>query len=320
MNYLHECVFIEIENFRVCSHFNCSNVSVEVFQPNEEEPKEMEIECCDDCYVLELNGFYVCKNCGTVQSQEKIYDEDPYGFQNGEGNMYLRSSVSELYPNSSLGTSVYGNSRLAKMQGWNKMPYNERVIWEVSNDLKNRLSLQFSETVINQAIFEYKKLYNSMSISRGKNKKGLIASCVYFAARDKHTKITPKKLAEIMEIPVSVLNKSINVYIEHTDFNHLKISKAEDYAQDYCNKYNLDFKFQKLLKNMCNTVEDSDILSSCVPQNICLSLMLFILKEMQDSKLTVKQVSGDYNVSVNTISKLLEVLKQNKNYIFSRLK
>lgn len=320
MDSLHSCkdYLVDIKNFKVCSYFNCSNVLIIGIDDNYED-QCMIVDCCNDKNVIERNGFFVCSNCGVIETTEKIYDDDPYGFQNGKDSTYLHATVSEMYPESSMGTSINGNSRLAKIQNWNKMPYKERVIWEVSNDLKSRLANIFSDTVINQAIAEYKTLYAKTSIHRGKNKKGLIASCVYFAARDNLTKITPKKLAELMDIDIGVLNKCITLYIENTEFNSMKISRAEDYAQEYCNKYDLDFKIQKLLIKMCNAVEESDILSSSVPQNLCLACLCFIFIEMK-KEINLKQICCDYNVSINTISKLVEVLKNNKNYIFSQLK
>lgn len=281
--------------------------------------KNNEHICCKMKYITEVEGFYVCINCGVTERFTQIYDEDIYGFQNGKEGIYLHSINSEMYPKSSMGTAIAGNSRLAKIQQWNNMPYKERVIWEISNDLNTRLAGIFSENIINDAISQYKHLYNKIDIHRGKNKKGMIASCVYFAANNKHTKISPKKLAQIMDVDVSTLNKCISIYIESLELK-MSVSKTKDYAQEYCNKYHIDFKVQKLLVKICNVVDDSNILLGSVPQNVCLSCLLFILKEMNQSNFTLKQICSEYNVSVNTINKILDTLYKNKNYIFSSLK
>lgn len=273
--------------------------------------------CCAMKYLSEVEGFYVCINCGVTERFTQIYDEDIYGFGK-EGNIQ-HGSISEMYPQSSMGTSIVGNSRLAKIQHWNKMPYKERVIWEISNDLNTRLVGIFSDNIINDAISQYKVLYNKMDIHRGKNKKGMIASCVYFAANNKHTKISSKKLAQIMDIDVSTLNKCISIYIENLDLK-MSVSKTREYAQDYCNRYKVEFKVQKLLVRLCDVVDESNMLLGSVPQNVCLSCLFFILKEMKQNQFTLKQICSDYNVSVNTINKILDVLYENKNYIFSSLK
>jgi transcription initiation factor TFIIIB Brf1 subunit/transcription initiation factor TFIIB len=284
----------------------------------------MEIEaqveqCCKEKYTIEKEGFYVCINCGVTERFTKIYDENIYGFQNGKDCTFVHSIISDMYPESSIGTGISGNSKLAKRQQWNSMPYRERVIWEVSNDLNTRLNGVFSDNIISDAIYQYKKIYNTLDINRGKNKKGIVAACVYFAANNKHAKISPKRLAAIMDIDIATLNKSISVYIENTklDFN---LSKAEDYAQEYCNRYKINFKVQKLLIKLCNVIEDSDILSGSVPQNICLSGLYFILNETNQNTVSLKEICKEYNVSVNTINRILEIIIKNKNYLFSRLK
>lgn len=279
--------------------------------------RKEEYICCPSKYMSEVEGFFVCINCGVTERFTQIYDEDIYGFGK-EGNIQ-HSSISEMYPQSSMGTSIVGNSRLAKIQQWNKMPYKERVIWEISNDLHTRLVGTFSENIINEAISQYKYLYNKIEIHRGKNKKGMIASCVYFAANNKYTKISPKKLAQIMDVDVSTLNKCISLYIESLELK-ISISKAKDYAQEYCNKYHIDFKVQKLLIKICDVVDDSNMLLGSVPQNVCLGCLHFILKEMNQNSFTLKQICSEYNVSVNTINKILDVLYENKNYIFTSLK
>lgn len=278
-----------------------------------------DILCCDEKYVSEIEGFCICINCGVAEKNKQIYDENIYGFQNGKDSIFLHSISSGLYPQSSNGTSIAGNSRMAKINKWNNMPYKERVIWEMSNELNTRLSGILSEKIISETIYQYKYIYNKTNIHRGKNKKGLVASCVYFAANNNNTKISPKTVADLMNTDISTVNKYISIYTEHLKLD-TNISKARDYAQQYCNKYSIVFKIQKLLINFCDVVEDSDILQGSVPQNICLSCLFFILHEMKQENITLKKICEDYNVSTNTIHKILEILSKNKNYIFSRLK
>lgn len=280
---------------------------------------KVDTDCCPKKYMIEKEGFYTCVNCGMTEKNSKIYSEDIYGFQNGKDSTYLHSMISDMYPESSIGTAIFGNSRLAKMQQWNSMPYKERVIWEVSNDLNSRLAGILSENIIKESITHYKYIYNKIDICRGKNKRGIIAACVYFAANNKNTKLSPKKIASLMDIDITTLNKSISIYVENIELK-LKISKPEDYAQEYCNKYKVNFKIQTLLIKICNVIEESDILLGCVPQNICLASLIFIMGEMSEANYSLKNMCMDYNVSTSTINKIIDVINKNKNYIFSRLK
>ena len=64
---------------------------------------------------------------------------------------------------------------------WNAMPYNERTLWNVFDKLTGiSLTNGIPQKIIDDAKVLYKRA-SEKKISRGDNKEGLIASCIYHA-------------------------------------------------------------------------------------------------------------------------------------------
>jgi transcription initiation factor TFIIIB Brf1 subunit/transcription initiation factor TFIIB len=222
-----------------------------------------------------------------------------------------------MYPKSGVGTAISGNSRLSQIQKWNSMPYDERVIWKVSNDLKSKLMNHFSQKVISDAVGLYKEAYNTMEIRRGRYKTGLICACVYFSAKQNYTNISPKKISNLMDVDISTVNKCISMY----SINHQtsKITKSSDYVQIISNEFNFSFKVQKLITNICKVVDELNILDNCIPQNVCTSVVIFTCNEM-NAPLDKNKLSDFNEVGLASITKLIKILNTHKQTIFSVVK
>ena len=97
--------------------------------------------------------------------------------------------VNQLLPESSVGTSISyrgGNKnmyKIRKYQQWNGMPYKERSLYKVFLEIQGKCS---KHNIPNVIITEAKSLYkiiSSTKISRGSNRTGIIAACVYFGCQ-----------------------------------------------------------------------------------------------------------------------------------------
>lgn len=276
--------------------------------------------CCESTYIIQASGSCVCFNCGLVL-ENQVYDDTPFSFQTGANNMFLHSTVSEMYPKSSFGTTIGGNTRLARMQNWNSMPYSERVIWEVSTFVKAKLSNKFSDVVINNTLTLYKKIYINSPVCRGKNKKGMVAACVYYSAKQNRISLSTKHVAHLMGLDLAVVNKSISKYLELSmESMSISSTSAADYLQLYFNKYNTQFKVQKLMKRVCDFVEVKGMLRGSTPQVITTSVFYFILIEMKNENTpTLRDLSVFSNIGLPSIKKVVTILQAKKNYIFSSL-
>lgn len=301
-------------NAELCDKIFADILSMKHAESNKKK-NEKDQPCCKSPYFIDSEGYEVCVNCG-VTLTERIFDDDIFSFNTGTDNMYLHSKVNSLYPESSNGTKIQGNSKIAQIQNWNSMPYHEHVIWEVSNNLKSLLYGYFSQKVISDSVQLYKEIYKKMDICRGDNKKGIIAACVYFAAKNNNADKSPKQIANIMDIDISLFNKSTKIYTQVIGNTTNKNRKSSNFVESYCNTLNLPYNIRKIVLKLCNIIDNNDILN-CFPHNACLSIIIFTCKEM-NIDIDIKNVCDKFNVSCMTITKIYKNLLSEKQNIFSK--
>ena len=282
---------------------------------NQDEIKDE--KCCDNYYTRDIEGCVVCISCGLVSSTT-IFDENIFSFQNGENNMYLRSFTSELYPVSSQSTYISGNSKIAKIQAWNSMPYNERVIWEVSNELNSKLSQRFSSRIIQDTLFIYKNFYEKTGIFRGENKKGFVAVALYIATSKNFAPATPKEISTLLGVDLKSMYKCIQKYSEITGQSIENTKKASDFIEVYSNKIGIDFRTRKVSIKIINVIEKYKILGGTIPQNVCIATIVFVCKEMKNH-LDTNKITKDFSISNTTLEKTVAIIVENKQKIFKSI-
>jgi transcription initiation factor TFIIIB Brf1 subunit/transcription initiation factor TFIIB len=271
-------------------------------------------DCCEFKYTTMNEGYEVCDNCGVV-SQTKILEDNVYTFSNGENNMFLRTFSSYLFPVSSNSTMIAGHSNIARLTSWNSMPYNEKVLWEVQNEIKAKLGLLLSDKIITESLVLFKQLYEKANSFRGNNKKGFVAVCVYIASSMNYSPISPKEIANALGVELKAVYKCIQKYSEIMGESR-SVSSA-DFLNHFCNKLGLEFKIQKRVLKILRVVEDCAILSSSTPQNICLSAIIFVCKEMK-LEFDTLAVCEEFAISPSTLDKLVTTIQKEKKYILQQ--
>lgn len=279
--------------------------------------------CCKESYFTELEGCTVCVNCGVVFSVGIIDDTPDFC----EFSQVSHTKTSTFFPKSSGSTTMSGKSNLSRIQNWNSMPYNERVLWEISNLLKSKLNDYFQPRIIDDAIANFKVLDEKKNadgkkeIHRGKIRDGLIASCVYFACKSRGINKTPEEIAKIMEIDVTTFNKCTKIYNRLTDTKQ-ELVKSTDFVDTYYNSissdYSVSYKIQSTTKKISEAVEELSLLDGTIPQNITAGCILFTSNEMSlgiDPKIFVKK----FSISLNTLNKITAVITANKSKIYKNI-
>jgi transcription initiation factor TFIIIB Brf1 subunit/transcription initiation factor TFIIB len=279
--------------------------------------EEIEQTCCRDFYPIENEGYVSCGNCGVVHSTQ-IYDTNIFGFENGDDNRFLRSFPNLLYPIASTSSSISGNSKISKMANWNSMPYNEKVIWEISKELKSKIQNSFSNRVIEDTLFIYKKFYENSASFRGGNKKGFVAVCLYIASQNNFHIVSPKKIAEIIGIDNKTMTKCIRKYYELTE-EFKKVLTSVDFINSFYDQLAIDQRTKKHVTKICETVEKHSILGGALPQNICISVIGFVCSEMK-CELDLQRIEDEFIMSKITILKNIKLLEKNKQLIFQHIK
>ena len=171
------------------------------------------------------NGVIICQNCGKIL--DTIIDLTAewryYGVDDSKSSDPTRCGMpgNNLLPESSLGT-VVGSSRydsyemrkIRKYHTWNAMPYKERSLYGVFDQLTIRaVNNGIPACIIEDAKVAYKTLSEN-KLSRASNKKGLIASCIYIACKSKGVPRSAKEVAEIFKIKITSMTKGCKNYME----------------------------------------------------------------------------------------------------------
>lgn len=191
---------------------------------DENSSKTKNDKTCPECGGTEFmedsaRGMIFCE-CGQVvgdvvdDSAAKRYDDDV-------GNARCTGSHSALLPQSTLGTQVYASAKLRRLQIWCSMPYKERS----NNDLYKRIKAVCQEHGIVQMVeYDAKNICRKVCtkehtkgdnvgkpiITRGKNRKGIVAGCLFIACRqNKHTR-SAREIADYFGIEESDVNRGVS--------------------------------------------------------------------------------------------------------------
>lgn len=293
------------------------------FDISRETKKEVkEQRCCDNFYHVELEGCIVCINCGIVQ-RVGIIVNTPEFCEVGQG---YHTKTSAFFPKSSGSTKMSGNSKLSRIQNWNSMPYDERVLWEVSNLLKIKLQDHCQQRIIDCSLMNFKNLdakkdeNGKKEIHRGKIRDGLIASCVYFACKTSFSYKTPEEISKIMDIDITTLNKCTKIYTRIM-CQQQETSEPVDFVDTYYSSIGnnkISYKIQCTTKKICKVVQELGILDGTIPQNITAGCILFTSNEMALG-IQPKLFKDLFSISLNTLKKITTVITNNKNSIYKNI-
>jgi transcription initiation factor TFIIIB Brf1 subunit/transcription initiation factor TFIIB len=301
----------------------------EMLLEEEEGKKDCEIVCsCGSKRILNEDCMQICADCSSILG--KIIDNTAewryYGSDtksDDPSRCGLPTNV--LLPKSSLGSMIGGNKfgnydirLIRKYQMWNAMPYNERTLWNVFDKLTGvSLSNGIPQKIVDDAKVLYKRA-SEKKISRGNNKQGLIASCIYYACRMNNLPRSSKEIAKMFDIDPVVLNKGNSRFQTLLQIN-VSSSSPLDFISRYCS--NLDMKMEDIenCKKLAKFLEESEIMSDNSPTSSCASILYYYSKK-KNLGITKKQFSDVCQVSEVTVEKGYKFLEIYDNYINKNVK
>tara|TARA_B100002051_G_C16729133_1_gene637143 strand:+ start:161 stop:1111 length:951 start_codon:yes stop_codon:yes gene_type:complete len=311
-------------------HFNFLD-SIDV----KEDELKKEVKCCslEENYSFE-QGVIKCKACNEVISNISANPEwRYYGNNDSKSSDPTRCGmpVNSLLPESSVGSSVsYGNNdktmnQIRRLQGWNGMPYKERSLYKVFLEIQEICKANNIPTII---INEAKSLYSIISvtkISRGSNRKGIIAACVYFACKECEVPRTPKEIASMFTIDITVMTKGIKkcqeiVFMNKKNKNRLAKSisiNPNDFIERFCNKLKIDEVEVDFIQRICKQAIDQNIISENTPPSIAAGCIFYYIKN-KEKTISKKDISEICKISEVTINKCTKKLESN-DHLFGKI-
>jgi transcription initiation factor TFIIB len=284
---------------------------------------------CDHCgsrHMISEDGQHICLACNSVQS--RVIDTGAewryYGAEDSRDGDPTRCGMptNDLLPKSSLGSVIGGrrgeNSdmrRIRMYQMWNSMPYWERTLYSVFDQLANNTAIHgIPVKVLNDAKVMYTRA-SEKKISRGENKEGLIASCIYHACLVNKYPCSPKNVARMFHIDPNILTKG-NARFQTLLKLNVDPHNPQDYVAGFGSQLKMDFQDIERCKKLVKHVDDLEIVSENAPNSVAAGTIYFycITEELDFNK---KQIAEVCDVSEVTISKCYKRILKYKEMLVS---
>jgi transcription initiation factor TFIIIB Brf1 subunit/transcription initiation factor TFIIB len=277
---------------------------------------------CDACGVADFiqdEGHIICASCNAIYS--RIIDMGAewryYGADDNRSDDPARCGLptNDLLPKSSMG-SIIGNKkgdtrdmrRIRMYQLWNSMPYWERTLYNVFDKIVNNTS---NHGIPSKILDDAKTLYKRASekkISRGDNKEGLIASCIYYACLMNKTPRSPKEVSRMFHIDLNVLTKG-NARFQSLMQINVDCSNSNDYIARFGSHLNLNYNDIQKCKDLAQRLDDLEVVSENSPTSVAAGTIYFYVINNK-VPITKKQISDVCEVSEVTILKTFKRIQK----------
>lgn len=277
---------------------------------------------CDRCgssHMIADEGQYVCLDCNCIQS--RVIDTGAewryYGAEDSRDSDPTRCGMptNDLLPKSSLGSVIGGRRgdnkdirRIRMYQMWNSMPYWERTLYGVFDQLANSVANHgIPAKILDDAKVLYKRA-SEKKISRGENKEGLIASCIYYACLLNKLPRSPKEVAKMFRIDPNILTKG-NARFQTLLQINVESSNPDDYISRFGSKLKMEYQDIMRCKQLAAKLNDLEIVSENAPTSVAAGAIYYycMVHELDFSK---KMIADVCEVSEVTITKCFKRLQK----------
>jgi transcription initiation factor TFIIB len=298
--------------------------------------KDMRQDVCEDTCCdkhenhLISDGMIVCKDCHNVVTN--IIDGAEwryYGASDSKSSDPTRCGmpVNQLLPMSSVGSFISTRGghnksmyKVRKYQQWGGMPYKERTLLKVFQDI-SRVCKEagISEMIIKEAHVLY-KLVSSTKITRGSNRKGIIAACAYFACKINEVARSTNEIASIFSISGTVMTKGCKKFQEIMQLNKVDINRIhntntitmDDFIDRFCSKLHLTTDDILVIKHISYLSQVYNLVNDNTPPSMAAGCIYLYIKEM-DYDIHKKVIADICKISEVTINKCYKKLELHKD-------
>ena len=281
-------------------------------------------EHCQGSRIFVEDGQYVCGSCYTVQS--RVIDNGAewryYGAEDSRDDDPNRCGMATnpLLPRSSLGSVIGGRRndnldmrRIRRFQMWNSMPYWERQLLKMFDEITaNTQNHGIPNKVVDDAKVMYKQV-SDLKISRGENKEGLLASCIFYACIQNKTPRAAKEIARMFRIDTMVLTKG-NARFQNLLKINVDCSNPDEYICRFASRLNMNYTDIQACRRLTHLMDAMEIVSENAPTSVAAGA-LYYYSQRAKLELTKKQIAEECEVSEVTITKCFKRLSKYKDLI-----
>ena len=302
----------------------------ESFESTDSEGVELCLHCDSENLLLD-NGHVICQDCGTINSTSIDCNAEwrYYGNDDSKFSDPTRCGLptNDLLPQSSIGSTIsfkhnesYDMRKIRNYHMWNAMPYKERALHNVFESIQIRaVNSGIPLCIIEEAKILYKKI-SEKKISRGNNRRGIIASCIYKACCIQGSPRSSQEIADIFKISTKSMTRGCKNFDNIMNYNkHATIdsngSNSVDFIRRFCSHLNLAESVYQICKHVCEKAEEYNLVSKCIPPSIAAG-SIYLTCSLLNINISKRDISTQCKISEVTISKCYkELLKYHRHLL-----
>ena len=246
---------------------------------------------CHHKHYYDSDGAYVCSQCHAIITLE--IDEGPEWrtFKDGINHSRCGHTINYMLLRSSYGTTMSHIKqrkalfqRLKQINSWNSAPYVERsrkIVFDQINEHGRLWGL--TNNILSYSCYLYSEFNNiqlesqDSKLSRGNNRRGVMAACLYYACKKFNVTRQPEEIAKICQLDISSVNKGIKLFYNVTKHSHLidfdqdlqqRSLKHLDLFKRYCLGLKIPYKYRQALVKLFTKIAHLHILSKNTPKSM----------------------------------------------------
>ena len=288
---------------------------------------------CSSQNINTVNGSHVCSDCGTIFDSLLDYNAE-WRFYGSDDSKYSDPTrcglpTNSLLPQSSIGSTIsfkynesYDMKKIRNYHSWHAMPYKERSLHNVFDSIQVRaINSGLPPCIIEEAKILYKQIAET-KISRGANRKGIIASCIYKACSLQGCPRSTQEIADIFKIDTKNMTKGCKNFDTIMNSNKkpcvsVSGSKSVDFIRRFCSYLNLGNNIFSICLYVCEQAEKNNIVSKCIPPSVA-SGSIFLVCSLLNINVSKKDISQACKISEVTISKCYKELLKYHKYLLPK--
>lgn len=289
---------------------------------------------CDCANIDMIDGLLTCRNCFSVLDRIIDYGAEWrfYGSteNGGSGSACTRNTTRCSPPTNilvpTLGSMISSrpcqpSTTIQRYHFWNSMNYKERSLCSVFE----QLSVIAVRNGIPQVILEEaKRLYKTSSSlinTRGDNRKGLIACCMYMACKLNGAPRNAREMAELFGVDNGVISRGCKILqsVVVEEVGTIETSQPIDYVRRFSSRLHMDDVECKFASYIVEKALALEIVSDFMPSSVAAGAL-----HMTNIELNVgiqrQQIARACFLSDSTVSKCYKRLQQYKGHLLSHVK
>tara|TARA_B110001469_G_C9641017_1_gene322431 strand:- start:779 stop:1729 length:951 start_codon:yes stop_codon:yes gene_type:complete len=297
---------------------------------------EPDITCCNkECNYILKGTMLTCKICESIISNVCLDAEwRYYGIDDNKNSDPNRCGmpVNVLLPKSSIGSTISNKGstnknayKVKRFQDWNGMTYKERSKYKIFTEIKAVCEKNDIQLIIIKEASSLYSIASEVKITRGNNRKGLIAACVYFACKNCNVPRSSKEISKIFEIKSILVTKGIKnlqetLQMSNTNnrINKINTINQNDFIERFCYKLNIEGQHIKNIMNISKKTIENNIISENTPPSIAAGC-IYLYVENNKLNISKKIISNTCGISEVTINKCYIKIKSHNKLLLDNI-